>query len=217
MRSIASTPPAAGAGVLKKAPAGLSPAARLAAIAAVVLIGLSFLFPLWTLHLKAPQYPESLNLHVYAYKFAGSGNPMIDDLAEINTLNHYIGMAELHEQDFRELDLMPVAIGVSGLAIAGAATFMLPALLAAGTAILALTGGLGLGSAYFKLYAYGHNLDPSAPLKIPSFTPPLLGSNRLVNFETIGMFGPGGVMLVVAGGLLLFAMWHTWRSRRSAV
>lgn len=193
----------------------LSPLARLVALVAVALIALSFMFPLWTLHLKAPQYPETLNLHVYAYKFAGSGNPMLDDLAEINTLNHYIGMQELHEADFRELDLLPPALAVSGLAIAGAAALLAPGLLAAGTGLLAVTGLVGLGSAYLKLYSYGHSLDPAAPIKIDGFTPPLLGSNTLVNFETIGMFGPGGLMLVAAGGLLLFALWHSWRSAKA--
>ena len=50
--------------------------------AAAILVLVSFAFPLWFLHLKAPQYPETLNLYVYAYKFEGSGNPALDDIAE---------------------------------------------------------------------------------------------------------------------------------------
>ncbi|MNL84066.1 hypothetical protein D3C87_2119130 [compost metagenome] len=40
-----------------------------------------------------------------------------------------------------------------------------------------------------------------------NFTPPLIGSNRIVNFVTYGMFGVGGFMLIAAGGLLLAALY----------
>lgn len=186
---------------------------RALALVAAVLIGLSFLFPLWTLHLVAPQYPETLNLHVYAYKFEGSANPALNDLQEINTLNHYIGMAELHAENFPELRVMPLALaGAAALLILGAGLARWQPI-AAATAALALTGIGGIVSAYLKLYAYGHNLDPDAPLKVQGFTPPLIGSNRLVNFMTHGMFGVGGFMLMAAGALLLFALYLHLRRR----
>ncbi len=182
--------------------------------AAAALVLLSFLFPLWILHLTAPQYPETLNLNVYAYKFAGSDNPVIDDIQEINTLNHYIGMAEIHERDFPELRILPVALVACAALLGLAAALRTGWLLVLGTALLAVTGVGGLGSAYFKLYTYGHNLDPSAPLKVPGFTPPLLGTNKLVNFMTTGMFGLGGYMLILSGVLLLTAI-YLWRRQEA--
>lgn len=178
------------------------------------LVLLSFAFPLWTLHLTAPQYPETLNLHVYAYKFEGSGNPNMDDIVEINTLNHYIGMREIHEQDFPELKWMPLALGVAALGLAATAFFAWYPGLWINLGILTATALAGLGSAFYKLYLYGHHLDPDAPLKVAPFTPPFLGSNKLVNFETHGFFGVGGYMLLLAWALAGAALYYGWRRRR---
>jgi hypothetical protein len=175
----------------------------------------SFAFPLWYLHLKAPQYPETLNLYVYAYKFEGSGNPAIDDIAEINTLNHYIGMKEIHEEDFPELRWMPLALGVSAIFLAIAAVLAAPWGLASSLILLTLTGVSGLSSAYYRLYQYGHSLDPDAPMKVPGFTPPLLGSNKLVNFMTYGYFGLGGYMLILAWVLTAVALYLHFRKRNA--
>lgn len=193
----------------------LDRAPRLLAAAAAVLIGLSFLFPLWALHLQAPQYPETLNLKVYAYKFEGSGNPVLNDIQEINTLNHYIGMAELHAADFPELRLLPIALAGSAALIVLAIALGSWQWLFLATLFLATTGVGGLASAYYKLYAYGHHLSPDAPLKVSGFTPPLLGSNRLVNFTTTGMFGIGGFMLMGAGLLLIGALYVHLRHREA--
>lgn len=192
----------------------LSKKQRLATAVAAILVLASFAFPLWFLHLKAPQYPETLNLYVYAYKFEGSGNPALDDIAEINTLNHYIGMREIHEVDFPELKWMPAALGLSILLLASATAFASPWGLVSSVVLLTATGVTGLGSAYFRLYQYGQNLDPSAPLKIAGFTPPLLGSNKLVNFMTYGYFGLGGYMLVLTWILAAGALFFYFRKRK---
>jgi hypothetical protein len=194
-------------------PQRLGPKQRLAVAAAAILVLVSFAFPLWYLHLKAPQYPETLNLYVYAYKFEGSGNPALDDIAEINTLNHYIGMKEIHEEDFSELIWMPLALGLSCLLLGVAAVSAVPLALISSVILLSLTGVSGLGSAYFRLYQYAHNLDPDAPMKVPSFTPPLLGSNKLVNFMTYGYFGLGGYMLILAWLLAVIALVFYIRKR----
>ncbi len=194
-------------------PLRLGPKQRLATAAAAILVLASFAFPLWYLHLKAPQYPETLNLYVYAYKFEGSGNPAIDDIAEINTLNHYIGMKEIHEEDFSELSWMPLALGFACILLAVAALFASPWALISSVIVLSFTGVSGLASAYYRLYQYGHNLDPDAPMKVPSFTPPLLGSNKLVNFMTYGYFGIGGYMLILAWLLSVVALVFYLRKR----
>lgn len=181
-------------------------AARMAALAAALLIAASFLFPLWSMGMLAPQYPEQLHFNVYAYKFAGGNNPDLNDVAEINTLNHYIGMKELNEPDFPELKLLPAAFGLAFLLLLVVAARGSFGLMALGTGILALAGMGGLGSAYHKLYLYGHNLEPDAPIKMAGFTPPLLGTNHLANFTTTGSFGVGGYLLMVAGLCLLVGL-----------
>lgn len=186
---------------------------RLAALAAAILVALSFAFPLWALHLTAPQYPETLNLYVYAYKFEGSGNPALNDLAEINTLNHYIGMAEIHAENFPELKWMPIALTISALILLLAGGLAARWALALSVFVLTATGLTGLGSAYYRLYQYGHNLGPDAPYKVPGFTPPLVGSNKLVNFMTYGYFGLGGWLLILAWLLAAGALFYALRRR----
>ena len=68
----------------------LSVPARALVLAAVVALLVGGTLPLWRIRLVAPQYAEGLSLDMYAYQIvAGNGG---QDLAEINTLNHYIGM-----------------------------------------------------------------------------------------------------------------------------
>ena len=51
---------------------------------------LSFLFPLWRISMKAPQYPDGLYMDIWSYQLTGGNDG--HDIVEINTLNHYIGM-----------------------------------------------------------------------------------------------------------------------------
>ena len=59
-------------------------------IAAAALIVASMFFPYWRMHLNAPQYPQGLYWTVYLDHMEG-------DIREIDGLNHYIGMAKLHD------------------------------------------------------------------------------------------------------------------------
>ena len=61
-------------------------------IVAALFAGALFV-PMWRIELQAPQYPEGLVLQLYANKIGG-------DVAIINGLNHYIGMATLHTENF---------------------------------------------------------------------------------------------------------------------
>src|SRR5689334_24657845 len=64
---------------------------RLFLLAAAVTIAVSIFFPLWKMHLVAPQYSDGLDLYIFSYKIQGGGYHG-QHLAEINNLNHYIGM-----------------------------------------------------------------------------------------------------------------------------
>ena len=64
---------------------------RLCLLAAAITIAVSIFFPLWKMHLVAPQYSAGLDLHIFSYKIHGGGLNG-QHLVEINNLNHYIGM-----------------------------------------------------------------------------------------------------------------------------
>src|SRR5687768_3111707 len=67
-------------------------------LAGIFLIANIFL-PIWQIELYAPQYPEGLELQIYADSLAG-------DVEIINGLNHYIGMKTLHTEDFVEFRVL---------------------------------------------------------------------------------------------------------------
>src|SRR3954468_22867858 len=75
---------------------------RLLLLAAAFTIALSIFFPLWKMHLIAPQYADGLDLYIWSYKIQGGGYNG-QHLAEINGLNHYIGMKPIAQADFMEM------------------------------------------------------------------------------------------------------------------
>lgn len=173
------------------------PRTRLALAAAALLLGAAYLAPLWHIGLDAPQYPEGLGMFIWIDTITGQ-KP--NDLQSINGLNHYIGMKEIVPTSIPELRLMPWIIGiliVSGLA--GAAAGRRPWLYA-WTVAFALVGVAGLVDFWYWGYNYGHDLDPTAAIKIPGFSyqPPLIGSKQLLNFTAHSWPGAGGWAIVVA-------------------
>ena len=78
-------------------------------LAALILIP-TFFIPIWHLSFGAQQYPEGLELYIYPNKMVGGDDG--NDLTEINVLNHYIGMAELREEDFTEFNWIPLIVGL---------------------------------------------------------------------------------------------------------
>lgn len=65
-------------------------------IAAILLLA-SIAFPYWGLVLQAPQYPGGLELRVFVNNMTGDADPVLDEVAEIDGLNHYIGMKSLYD------------------------------------------------------------------------------------------------------------------------
>ena len=86
---------------------------RILLLAATLMLLLGGTLPLWRISLVAPQYAEGLTLDMYAYQIVAGNNGQ--DLAEINTLNHYIGMKPIAQADFLEMKVLPFAIGVFAL------------------------------------------------------------------------------------------------------
>ncbi|WP_374400136.1 hypothetical protein [Flavobacterium sp.] len=167
-------------------------------IIAGLFIG-SLFVPMWQIDLDAPQYPEGLVLKLHANKIGG-------DVEIINGLNHYIGMATLHTENFIEFKILPYIIGAFALisialifinnrkfVLAFFATFILFVILA--------------GVDFYRWnYEYGHNLDPNAAIKVPgmAYQPPLIGYKQLLNFGAYSIPDIGGWMLIGAGLMLFY-------------
>ena len=73
---------------------------------------------------------------------------------------------------------------------------------------LLLTGIIGLYDFYQWGYDYGHNLDPTAPIKVPgmSYQPPLIGTKKLLNFTAYSGPDTGGWIMVSSGLLTCIAL-----------
>ncbi len=167
-------------------------------LAIMSLLFISALFvPLWQIELEAPQYPEGLVLKMHAHKIAG-------DVEIINGLNHYIGMATLHTENFLEFKIVPYVIGLFA-AIAILLIFLnnRKGLVAFGVALILFVVIAGVDF-YRWNYSYGHNLDPNAAIKVPgmAYQPPLLGYKKLLNFGAYSIPDIGGWLLIAAGVML---------------
>lgn len=186
----------------------------LVAVAGLVL-ALLYVTPMWRIDLGAPQYPEGLGMRIWVHQIQGA-TP--NDLQNINGLNHYIGMAPIHPDEIAELRFMPWI--VAGL-IAGAllvAAVGKRALLFGYTAAYAAVAAAGLYDFWRWEYDYGHNLDPTAAIRIPgaSYQPPLIGAKKILNFTAASWPDVGGVAAFVSLGLVLLVVVLEWRRRSAA-
>jgi hypothetical protein len=181
------------------------PSRILTAAAALVLIP-AFLFPLWAMTLYSNQFPDGLVLDIYGHKLEGGKTPNRDDLKEINSLNHYIGMKELREEDFTEFRWIPFVLGgVILLALRAAIIGKMDKLVDV-FMLFTYFGAFSLWSFYRKLYLYGHDLDPTAAVKVPPFTPPIFGHKTLANFEVYTYPQAGAYFMAAVPLLLLLAI-----------
>jgi len=178
---------------------------KIIVIAASLILILSFFFPIWYIDLEAPQYPEGIGLEIWLNKIAGQ-KP--NDLANINGLNHYIGMKEINPDAIPEIKIMPFIIiflivfglisGISGKR----------SLVYIWIVLFFVVAAVGLYDFYMWEYDYGHNLNPHAAIKIPgmAYQPPLIGSKMLLNFNAISMPHMGSYILVAAVVLAVLAI-----------
>jgi small-conductance mechanosensitive channel len=193
-------------------PLNLAP--RLILLVAAGLLVVAFFFPLWNLTMFAPQYPEGLRVDIYSYTLVGGSGGQ--DLKEINLLNHYIGMRDLANEDFTEFKWIPFVIGVVGLLFLRAAVHGKMASLVDVLVMYVYFGLFALWSFAFKLYSYGHNLAPTASVKVPPFMPPVFGYKQLANFEVYSYPGLASYALALVALLLAVATVVGWREGRSA-
>ena len=179
---------------------------RLALLLAAIILLPVYFFPLWSMTFRSNQYIDGLVLHIYSFELQGGKTPNRDDLREINSLNHYIGMRPLLESDFSEFTWLPFAVGALMLLSLRALVIGKMANVIDVFVLFSYFGLFSLWSFYHRLYTYGHNLDPTAAIKVPPFTPPLLGAKQIANFSVTSYPGIAALSLVAFSLLLLTAI-----------
>src|SRR5690606_22233144 len=107
-------------------------------IAAAALVLAAIFLPLWGMTLASIQYPDGLRMVIYPTSIRG-------DITELNLLNHYIGMAEISDDFFAELRVIPVLFVAIAIAALGGAMVrrlwasVIPLMLMLGTAVYGLS------------------------------------------------------------------------------
>jgi copper chaperone NosL len=181
-------------------------------LAALVLVALAARLPVWEARLSAPQYPQGLSLTAYGDRVEG-------DLAEINQLNHYVGVEAFDPAAVSEMRLFLPTLGLAAVAVVIGT--LLP-----GRRFLGRLARLGLwlipigmlADIQFRLWQFGQSPDPTAPIRLDPFTPLVVGPTKVLNFTTMAF--PGGALWVLTGAAFLVTfgpgLVERVRSRRTA-
>ena len=158
------------------------------AVAAAGLVAWSTQLPLWQMTMRAPQYPKGLRLYAF-------GTRMHGDLSELNILNHYIGMPPI-EAPALETALFPIGIGLLVVSVPGRAGARWLRRAAVAAAALMPIGILA--DLQWRLYEFGHTLNPTAPIRLKPFTPLVIGPTQMGNFVSTAMISWGVACLLGA-------------------
>ena len=178
-----------------------------AGVLAGALVAASAVLPLWSMTMRAPQYPRGLHLYAYGTKLAG-------DVHEINILNHYIGMPAI-EAPALEAALFPAGIGaLVMICLLSPLHKRVRQLAIVATASMPIAM---LADLQWRLYVFGHTLNPKAPIRLQAFTPLVIGQTTMGNFVSTGMPSWGlGCIVAAAVVLALGARFGRRRTRSAA-
>lgn len=195
-------------------------------LGSALLLGL-FIFPLWSIELEAPQYPNGIGMKIHLDGLQGREK---HDLQNIDGLNHYIGMRKLPKADeMWEFSVFPKVIG--GMAALGIIIGLIglfksisPKWFLAWLLLMLFLGILGIYDFNNWMIDYGTNLDPKAIMKMTdadgnplSYKPPLLGTKHILNFIARSYPDIGAYMMGVGMFLTFVAYWVGVKNTKSKV
>ena len=185
---------------------------RILMICGALVLLLIFLFPIWSITLVAPQYPEGITMYIWLNQITGD-TP--STLQNINILNHYVGMKYIEPDSIPELTYFPYIIyAFTGLGllfgIIGNRKLYLVWVI-----LLLLTSILGIYDFYLWEYDYGHNLSDTAPIKIEGmvYQPPLIGEKYLLNFLAKSYPHTGAIFYALGFVFSFFAFYFTRKKK----
>jgi len=177
-------------------------------LAAIGLLLVAARLPIWRAQFSAPQYPQGLDIAAY-------GNKVEGDLSEITELSHYIGMPAFNVVAMPEMRLWPLVILVAMLAAVLALVTRRRWLRRLADAVLWLIPVGALVDVQFRLWQTGHSIDPTAAIRVPPFTPRVVGPTSLMNFTLWGYPGWALVLIAVAATLVTSAPFLAQHASRS--
>jgi copper chaperone NosL len=182
----------------------LSTKSRVLMVVATLALLPAVFLPTWTITLHAPQYPDGLAVQIYPHTVKGQ-------IGEVNVLNHYIGMQEIHADEFPEFRFIPFFIlRFFGFALLTALIGQM-AIAAIGWLDFVLFGTVMLYVFQKWLYQFGNNLDPSAPLNIDPFTPHFIGPTSVAQFSVSSWPAAGAILMGIAGLMGPLIVLYEWR------
>ena len=124
-------------------------------------------------------------------------------------------MKELTAEEFTEFKWIPFVVGAIALLCLRAAFIGKNSYLVDVAVLYGYFGAFSLWSFGYKLYMYGHNLAPTAPVKVPPFRPPMFGYKQIANFEIYSYPAPASYTMAAAMVVLLIALvWNLRDARR---
>jgi hypothetical protein len=177
-------------------------------VAAIMLIP-TFFTPMWHMSFDSMQYPEGLELYIYSNSLVGGDDG--NDLTEINILNHYIGMAELKEEDFTEFKWIPLIIGLMIVLVLRSVVIGTFSTIIDILVFFVYFSLFSLWRFWYMLSSYGHELDPKAAVKVEPFTPPLFGSKMVGQFTVTSYPSTSVIFFTLFLVLLVLAVYVTYR------
>ncbi|RXJ50080.1 hypothetical protein [Gelidibacter gilvus] len=179
-------------------------------VGSLLLLGL-FKFPLWNIMLGAPQYPDPLGMNIYIQGIEGVEE---FDIQNIDGLNHYIGMKTIPKvEEMWEFEVFPMVIGIMvalGVIIGLLGFFGKVSYkwFLGWFVLMSILGIMGMYDFNLWLIEYGTDLDPKAIMKLENldgtpmtYKPPLLGYQKMLNFDVDSWPAAGAYMIFV--GMLL--------------
>jgi len=185
---------------------------RIILLISVCILVPTFFLPLWQLEFGAQQYPEGLEMFIYADRMEGGDDG--NDLTEINVLNHYIGMAELNEENFTEFQWIPLVIGlILVLTLRSVVVGDLKSLIDL-LVFMFYFSVFSLWRFWYMLSSYGHNLDPKAAVKVAPFTPPVFGTKMVGQFTVASYPDIGSFFFILFALMIVFAVWLTYKASK---
>ncbi|TBN02404.1 hypothetical protein EYD45_11890 [Hyunsoonleella flava] len=185
-------------------------------IGSALLLGL-FIFPLWSISLEAPQYPNGIGMNIHLDGLEGKEK---HDLQNIDGLNHYIGMSKLPKPDeMWEFSVFPKVVGSMAalgiiIGLLGFFKGISPKWFLGWLVIMIVLGVLGMYDFNNWMIEYGTNLDPKAIMKMTdangnplSYKPPLFGTKNILNFVAHSYPHTGAYMMGFGMFLTFLGFW----------